>query len=136
MRKNMSMDIFFADPDDVPLPPEEVQIREFKADPWPDGRRVKIYLEVTPFQKRPSGEIVITDQVGQSVASANIIETIDPKMEINLHLRGSEPEGTFTAAVVIFYLQDIDEDQAEDEPIPPPQRMIVDEAQTTFEIEN
>ena len=133
----MSMDIFFTDPDDVPLPPEEVRIREFKADPWPDGRRVKIYLEVTPFQKRPSGEVIITDQSGKPVASANIIETIDPKMEINLHLRGSDLGGVFTASVVLFYLQDIDEDQPEPEgePVGPPERIIVDEAQTTFEIE-
>ncbi len=130
----MSMDLFFADPEDVPLPPEEVRIREFKADPWPDSRRVKVYLEVTPFQKRPSGEIVIRDDSGQPVASANIIETIDPKMEINLHLRGSDLSGVFTAVVVLFYLQEIDEDQPEDQPIAPPQRMIVDEAQTTFEI--
>jgi len=128
------MDIFFTDPDDVPLPPEEVRIREFKADPWPDSRRVKVYLEVTPFQKRPSGEIVIRDDSGQPVASANIIETIDPKMEINLHLRGSDLSGVFTAVVVLFYLQEIDEDQPEDQPIAPPQRMIVDEAQTMFEI--
>lgn len=128
------MDIFFADPDDVPRPPEEVRIREFKADPWPDGRRVKIYLEITPFQKRPSGEVLITDHAGQPVATANIIETIDPKMEINMHLRGPVSEGVFTAAMVLFYLEDIDEDQPEEELILPPQRMIVDEAQVTFEI--
>ena len=132
----MSMDIFFSDPDDIPLPPEEVRIREFKADPWPDGRRVKIYLEVTPFQKRPSGEVFITDQSGKPVASANIIETIDPKMEINLHLRTSETTGVFNTSVVLFYLADIEEDQPEqgDKPIGPPERMIVDEAQTSFEI--
>ncbi len=130
------MDIFFADPDDVPLPPEEVRIREFKADPWPDGRRVKIFLEVTPFQKRPSGEVLITDHTGQPVATANIIETIDPRMEINMHLRGPVSEGVFTATVVLFYLEDIDEDQPEEEPLLPPQRMIVDEAQVTFEISN
>ncbi len=130
----MSMDIFFADSDDVPLPPEEVRIREFKADPWPDGRRIKVYLEVTPFQKRPSGEVFITDQSGKPVASANIIETIDPKMEVNLHLRSAETSGNFTASVVLFYLTDIEEDQEEGAPIGPPERMIVDEAQTTFEI--
>jgi len=130
------MDIFFTDPDDIPLPPEEVRIREFKADPWPDGRRVKIYLEVTPFQKRPSGEVFIADQSGQPVASANIIETIDPKMEINMHLRSTETTGVFNASVVLFYLADIEEEPAESEsePIGPPERMIVDEAQISFEI--
>ena len=130
----MTMDIFFTDPNDIPLPPDEVRIREFKADPWPDGRRVKVYLEVTPFQKRPSSEVVIMDDTGQPVAAANIIETIDPKMEINMHMRTSKSHGAFTASVVLFYLQDIEEGQPEEEPLAPPDRMIVDEAQTTFEV--
>ncbi|MBL7164083.1 MAG: hypothetical protein ISS57_15915 [Anaerolineales bacterium] len=130
----MTMDIFFTDPSDVPLPPDEVRIRQFKAEPWPDGRRVKIYLEVTPFQKYPSGEVVITDISGQPVATASIIETIAPKMEINMHLRTPEPSGEFSASVVLFYLQEFEEEQ-DGEIIAPPERMIVDEAQTSFEID-
>ena len=42
------MDIFFQDPTDIPLPPEEVRIRELTAEPWPDGRRVRVYVELTP----------------------------------------------------------------------------------------
>jgi len=126
------MDIFFTAPTDVPLPPEEVRVREFRADPWPDGRRIKVYLEVTPFQKRPSGEVLITDVAGKPVATANIIETIDPKMEINLHLRAEDTRGEYQASVVLFYLQEIPDD--EDENLRQPDRMIVDEAQTTFSI--
>jgi hypothetical protein len=126
------MDIFFTDPSAVPLPPEEVRIREFTAEPWPDGRRIKIYLEVTPFQKRPSGEVLITDMAGKPVATANIIETIDPKMEINLHLRTEETMGEYQASVVLFYLQDIPDD--EDENLRRPDRMVVDEAQAAFSI--
>jgi hypothetical protein len=129
------MDIFFTDPTEVPLPPDEVRIREFTADPWPDGQRVKTYLEVTPFQKRPSGEVVITNSLGQTVATSNIIETIDPKMEINMHLRLPEPAGAYDVSVILFYLQDLDEEEQESDPSPP-ERMIVDEAQTSFEIEN
>ena len=50
------MDMFFADPNDPPLPPEEVRLRELRAEPWPDVLRVKVFLELTPFQKRPSAE--------------------------------------------------------------------------------
>ncbi len=126
------MDILFSDPADIPLPPDEVRIREFRVDPWPDGRRLKVYLEVTPFQKRPSGEVQITDIDGKPVASANIIETIDPKMEINLHLRDKETHGEYSASVVLFYLQEIPDD--EDENLRRPERMVVDEAQATFSI--
>lgn len=125
-------DIFFADPADVPLPPEEVRIRDLSATPWPNGRRVKVYLEVTPFQKRPSGEMLMTNQDGQPVASASIIETIDPKMEVNLHLRTTESSGVYQLSVVLFYLQEIDEEG--DELIEPSERMIVDEMSITLEI--
>lgn len=127
------MDILFSDPADIPLPPDEVRIRELRVDPWPDGRRLKVYLEVTPFQKRPSGEVQITDMEGNPVASANIIETIDPKMEINLHLRAEDNRGEYLASIVLFYLQEIPDD--EDENLRRPERMVVDEAQTHFRIE-
>lgn len=127
------MDILFSDPNDIPLPPDEVRIREFRVDPWPDGRRLKVYLEVTPFLKRPSGEVQITDIDGNPVASANIIETIDPKMELNLHLRSEDTQGEYSAAVILFYLQEIPDD--EDENLRRPERMVVDEAQSTFSIE-
>lgn len=127
------MDIFFSDPSDVPLPPTEVRIREFTADPWSDGRRIKIYLELTPFQQKPSGEVRIMDVEGNPVASANIIETIDPKMEINLHLRFEDTRGEYQAEVTLFYLQEIPDD--EDENLLRPDRMVIDEAQTAFSIE-
>ena len=41
------MDIFFEDPDDVPVPPQEVEIRELKAQPYPDGRRVSIHYHIS-----------------------------------------------------------------------------------------
>jgi hypothetical protein len=125
------MDIFFAESDEIPLPPDEVRIRKFTAEPWPDGRRIKVYLEITPFQKRPSGEVLITGVDGTPVATANIVETIDPKMEINMHLRSSETVGVYNVSVVLFYLPDIPE---EDEGEIRPERMIVDQAKTTFEI--
>jgi hypothetical protein len=51
------MDIFFADPSEVPLPPNEVRIRELNVEPWPDGNRLRVYLEVDPFQKRPNADL-------------------------------------------------------------------------------
>lgn len=97
------MDIFFHDPSDAPVPPEEVRIREFTASPYPDGRRVKIYLEVTPFLKRPSGEILLKNQEGQVLASANIIETMTHKMELTLHIRGGADAGDYQVCADLFY---------------------------------
>lgn len=138
------MDIFFQDPEDIPLPPDEVRIREFQAEPWPDGRRVRVYLEVTAFQKRPSGEISIVDDDGEEVANIAIIETIDPRMEFTIHLRSPKRGGEYTAATTVFYTeiepqegkQEPGDPSAKKPPPPQPEKMVVDQAQTTFKIED
>lgn len=137
------MDIFFQDPSQVPLPPEEVRIRAFRAEPWPDGRRVLVRLELTPFQKRPSGKILILDDQGEEVANISIIETIDPKMEFTIHLRSPKPGCQYTASSTLFYTEIEDQAKAEagtgSEGRPPPpvptKIKVVDQAKTTFHLE-
>lgn len=135
------MDIFFQDPDDIPLPPGEVRIRQFRAEPWPDGRRVRVMLELTPFLKRPNSEIKITDEQGEEAASISIIETMEPKMEFTMHLRGAEVYGRYSAAVQVFYMEEAEEaggDRPEGEAPeiekPPRKQIIVDEREITFEV--
>lgn len=140
------MDIFFQDPSDIPLPPDEVRIRQLRAEPWPDGRRVRIYLEVDPFQKRPSAEVVITDSQGIVVAQASVIESMVRKMEFNMHLRQAQPSGRFTVSAVLFYSDPFPEPQPHEEghaPEPPssppvtplPEAKKVDRAETTFTVD-
>jgi hypothetical protein len=130
------MDIFFRDPNEVPLPPEEVRIVRFDAEPWSDGRRVRIYLEVSPFQKRPNGGITITNANGDELANISIIETMDPKMEFTLHLRGAEIIGPFTVSAYISYPEEPSESTVEQDDLPEmrPQR-IVDQANTSFSLD-
>jgi len=122
------MDIFFQDPTAIPLPPDEVRIRELRAEVWPDNRRVRIILEVTPFQKRPNGEMIITNPLGDEVASVSIIESIVPRMELTMHLRGEVPAGTYHLSATLYY---------ESEPEVPPEsreRRVVDQAQRDFSV--
>ena len=128
------MDIFFSDPNDVPLPPEDVHIRKFSAEPWPDKRRVRVYLEISPFQKRPSGEIVLTDAGGRQVAVANFIETMVANMEINLHLRADDTLGAYQIVAKLFYLQEMAAEQPESEALMRPEKIHVDQAVFDFEI--
>ncbi len=128
------MDIFFTDPNDVPLPPEDVRIRKFSAEPWPDKRRVRVYLEIAPFQKRPSGEIVITDAGGRQVAVANFIETMVANMEINLHLRADDTLGAYQIVAKLFYLQELAAEEPESETLKRPEKIHVDQAVFDFEI--
>lgn len=138
---NSVMDIQFRDPADIPLPPAEVRIRQLIAAPWPDNRRVRIVLELTPFQKRPNGEVRILDSQGQEVANLSIVEAIDPKMEFTLHLRTIEKSGCYTTSAVVYYYEE-EEPQpeagngAQDQPYRLPDKInVVDSAEVTFEIE-
>lgn len=128
------MDIHFTDLSEVPLPPDEVRIRDLGVEPYPDGKRLRLSLELTPFQKPPSGEIFITDLLGNQVASVSIIEAIDAKMDLTLHLRTPDPQGAFTAHVLIFYSAGIDEVTEGNQIVAMPEKKIVDEMEIRFEI--
>ncbi len=96
---------FFAniDPDEKRLPPEEVRIRDLQAQILEEGRRVKVYLEVDPFLKRPNAELTITDPQGRIVSETSIIESMMRKMELTMHLRGDPLSGQHTLAATLFY---------------------------------
>jgi hypothetical protein len=129
------MDIFFQDPSDVPLPPEEVRIRRLSADPYPDGRRVRVYLELTPFLKRPNGEVNVFNLMGDEVASLSIIETIDPKMEMTVHLRGQDTSGEYRVEARVFYLEEAAPQAGQEEiDLQDRKQIVVDQAQANFEI--
>jgi hypothetical protein len=126
------MDIFFQDPTAIPLPPKEVRIKEFQVKLRPDNRRVHVYLEITPFQKRPNGEITIYNPQGQDVASVSIIESIVPKMELTMHLRGEIAPGLYSIQVIIYYPEA--PIQSEGEYNVSQQRIIVDQTSQLLDI--
>lgn len=128
------MDIFFSDPTAIPLPPDEVRVKELRAEPWPDKRRVRVYLEITPFQQRPNGNITIIDAAGEEVASVSFIETIDPKMEFTIHLRRQETSGEYSVSATLFYEENAG--TQDDQVIPPSElkQTVVDQAVTNFAI--
>ncbi|NUM44577.1 MAG: hypothetical protein HUU38_07700 [Anaerolineales bacterium] len=133
------MDIFFHDPDDIPLPPHEVRIRTFAVQPYPDGRRLRVYLEITPFQKKPSAEVTLYNPLGHPAGNVSIIETIDPRLEMTLHIRGAVLPGSYTARADLFY-QDLPEDTAEmvenglAQTYQMPEQQMIDHAEATFDV--
>lgn len=83
--------------------PEETHILNMEATPYPDGRRVRLNLEITPFQVRPHIEIWVTNAEGDEVASASIIEPMSWKVELTLHLRDGGGHNPYTAEALLFY---------------------------------
>lgn len=130
------MDIFFQDPSETPLPPNEVRIRELQAEAWPDGRRVHVYIEVDPFQKRPSADLIILDSSGDEIAHSAIIESMVRKMELTLHLRPAPEPGEFILAATLFYSDPIPEPkEGETEPPKLPEQQVIDTRSIKFTIE-
>lgn len=74
--------------DEEPQPPENVIFRNVALNLYPDRRRVKVRIQITPFITSPNIEIVVQDDSETRVASASIIEPSGPDFEITLHLRG------------------------------------------------
>ncbi len=84
------MEFFFADPNIERTPPEETRILDLRAEPNSDGKRIRVAIECTPFQKRPYIEVTLADASGQELASASIIEPVAWKLEITLHVRRAD----------------------------------------------
>ncbi len=83
------MDFFFAEDGLQRATPAETHITSLHAEPYPDGERVRVDLEMTPFQTRPHIEVVLSDAAGEEVATASIVEPMGWKLEFTLHLRGA-----------------------------------------------
>jgi hypothetical protein len=97
------MAVFFEDPNDVPVPPEEVKIREFYAQPYPDGRRVTIHYHITPFQIKPNLEVVILQKQNEVSASLSMVEIIENKSDFTMHLKNPIPGHTYKIEMRVFY---------------------------------
>jgi len=109
----MNNAFFFDSVEAAPLPPEEVRLTSLSAEPYPEGGRVRVSLEMTPFQKRPWLELVMVDSLGEEVASADIIEPLNFKIELTMHIRRAEPAGKYKLIARLYYPEQADNDLKE-----------------------
>ena len=110
----MLMDINFHDPGDIPLPPDEIRIRVLRVEPLPDGRRVRLIIEITPFQQKPNCEIKIYSETGSEVASLSIIEAIDYKMQFTVHLKDALTASIYRVEMEVYYFEADPSNQAQE----------------------
>lgn len=86
----MSM-MFFADEDEIPLPPKEVRITDATAQIAPDGRRVALTITLTPFLEYPNLEIVLYRPDGEEERSLTIVGTMERHFMVTLHIKQPLP---------------------------------------------
>jgi len=125
------MEPYFSDPQSKGLPPEEARIKELKVKPYPDGKRIQLLIELTPFQLNPSGDLMIKNQAGLVVGSTSFIEAVSPKFDFTLHLRFSEP-GDYVASLILFYTHEVEEIDPEGKKFIRPEKVIVDRYNKKF----
>lgn len=85
------------------LEPGDVRFLEARVEPWPDGRRIRVHLTITPFLQRPNISASVKDLEGREICSADIIETMDDRMVFTLHLQGEQSGGHYTLETSLFY---------------------------------
>ncbi|MGQ9851442.1 MAG: hypothetical protein ACUVSU_15465 [Aggregatilineaceae bacterium] len=92
-------------PPNLPLlPPEEVRIESVRATLYPDRRRVRVEVDLTPFHERPNLEIVLRDAGGQVVSSASAVSVMHFRLAFTLHLReGGDPTPGYHTIVTLYY---------------------------------
>jgi hypothetical protein len=72
-------------------------------EPWPDGRRVRVHVNITPFEKRPNVDLSILNDRDEVISDAIIIETMIPKLVITMHLRNPEVDGKYHLKATLYY---------------------------------
>ena len=127
------MDISLADPNGKPLPPEDVRILDLKVEPYPDVQRIRLLVKLTPFQKKPSGDISLTNQDGEILTTTSIIEAVTPNFELTLHLRVFQP-GDYLATMNLLYPEEIQDKGTEGALVNRSEKIIADEATIRFKI--
>ena len=94
--------MFFADEDEVPLPPRAVRILEAAAEPLPDRRRVALKVMLTPFLEYPNLEIVLFRPDGQEERTLSIIGTMDRQLNLTMHV-ARPVAGEYRARIDLIY---------------------------------
>ena len=99
------MDFFFPEDNLNRMTPEETHITSLSGTPYPDGYRLHVNIEITPFQKRPHIEVLLTDSDGDEVGSTTIVEPMGWKLEFTMHIRG-ELKNPYTLTAKLYYPED------------------------------
>ena len=98
----MTMDFFFPEDNLDRMTPEETRITSLSAEPYPDGRRLHVNIEMTPFQQRPHIDVMLKDGNGNEDQTTNIVEPMSWKIEFTMHIRG-ELTNPYTLSAKLFY---------------------------------
>ena len=102
-KNDLSLDFFFPEDHLERTSPEETKILSLTAVPYEDGRRVRVNIEMSFFEKRPHLEVTLTDMENQEISAASFVEPMNFKLEFTMHLRTQPAEGPLDLDARLFY---------------------------------
>jgi hypothetical protein len=97
------MEFFFPEDGLQRSSPEQTKIISLTAEPYEDGQRVRVNIEMSAFEKRPHLEFTLTDKESQEISSASFVEPMAWKLEFTLHLRTKPADGPLDLEARLFY---------------------------------
>ena len=97
------MDFFFPEDNLNRTTPAETHIKSLSAEPYPDGYRLHVHIEMTAFQTRPHHDVKLTYSEGKEVASTTVVEPLNFKIEFTMHIRDEVLNNPYTLEAVLFY---------------------------------
>jgi hypothetical protein len=107
------MDRHFDVPNNPVTSSNGVRIVSFGVEPYPDGRRLKCTLILTPFSTPSDVEIIIEDHEGHTVAGSSIVGLVDSKAVFTMHIREPASDRSYLARVSLIHPDEGLEDQKE-----------------------
>ncbi len=101
---NCLMDFFPPDANIERVPPADMRFLDLIAQPEINGKRIKVFLEITPFEHSPFIDLFVNDSQGNVVASTSIIEPAAWKFKIIIHSRQSEfSTGEYRLHAILYH---------------------------------
>ena len=102
---NGRMESFLTDTDIERLPPADTRLLDLLAEPYPDGKRLRVTLKLTPFQQKPYLELTLTDSAGEVVATTSVVESVTWMLGLTLHLLkpGATTDGVYKLTVILSF---------------------------------
>jgi hypothetical protein len=83
--------------------PQDVRFTELRAEPWPEGDKIRVHARIAPFQQPPDLEASLLNSDGDEISSVTIIENVDFSLVFTMHVRHPSPDGKYTLVGRILY---------------------------------
>lgn len=94
---------FFDNSAETPKVREDVRLNKIGLYVYPDGRRIAVGFDMTPFLEPPSVQVTALNQLGMQAGSLTVIQANEANFYLVMHLRDAEPTNPYHISVELFY---------------------------------